>query len=52
MPYKLTTTVKNIGSIPNPANASLISEFHQYIKGNGSSDRHQNNSLKAILCFA
>jgi hypothetical protein len=52
MPYKLTTTVKNIHSISNSINARLISEFHQYMITNGSSERHQNNSLKAIVCFA
>jgi hypothetical protein len=31
---------------------SLVSEFHQYKISNGSSERHQNNNLKAIVCFA
>ncbi|HZC20333.1 MAG TPA: hypothetical protein VE223_01690 [Nitrososphaeraceae archaeon] len=52
MPYKLTTTIKNINSIPNSVNANLVSEFHRYMIENGSSERHQNNSLKAIVCYA
>jgi hypothetical protein len=52
MPYKLATIVKNIQSIPNSFNAGLISEFHQYMIENGSSERHQNNNLKAIIYFA
>jgi hypothetical protein len=52
LPYKLTTTIKNINSIPNQVNVSLVSEFHQYMISNGSSERHQNNNLKTIVCFA
>src|SRR5581483_2630188 len=32
--------------------ASLISEFYQYLVDNGSSERHQNNNLKAMIAFA
>jgi integrase/recombinase XerD len=52
LPYKLTTTIKNINSIPNQVNVSLVSEFHQYMISNCSSERHQNNNLKTIVCFA
>jgi flagellar motor switch protein FliG len=51
-PSKLTTTIKNIMSIPNSGNAELVREFHEFMKSNGSSERHQNNSLKAIITFA
>jgi hypothetical protein len=51
LPYRLTTTIKNINSIPNPINAGVVSEFHQYMIANGSSERHQNNTLKVIVCF-
>src|SRR5918911_2638435 len=44
--------MKNIRTIPNSVNVSLVTEFHQYMIANGSSERHQNNSLKAIVCFA
>jgi hypothetical protein len=52
MPYKLATIVENIQSIHNSINAALISEFHQYMIENDSSERHQNNNLKAIIYFA
>jgi CBS domain-containing protein len=52
MPAKLTTTIKNIRSIPSSTNAELVNEFYEFMKSNGSSERHQNNSLKAIIAFA
>jgi hypothetical protein len=51
-PYELATIVENIQSIHNSINAGLISEFHQYMIENDSSERHQNNNLKAIIYFA
>ena len=52
MPTKLSTTVSKIQYVPSPINASLISEFHDYMVSNGASDRHQNNSLKMVMAFA
>jgi integrase/recombinase XerD len=52
LPTKLTTTVDHIASIPNPENAALIKEFYKYMKNNDTSERHQNNNLKAITAFA
>ena len=52
MPVKLTTTVKKIAYIPNSTNSTLLSEFYQYMKSNGSSDSHLNNNLKALTSFA
>jgi len=52
MPTKLSTTIKKIELVPNPENARLISEFHTFMKSNGSSERHQNNNLKAIISYA
>ena len=52
MPAKLTATIKNIMSIPSSTNADLVNEFCEFMKSNGSSERHQNNSLKAIIAFA
>jgi flagellar motor switch protein FliG len=46
-PSKLTTTIKNIMSIPNSSNAELVREFYEFMESNGSSEQHQNNSLKA-----
>jgi hypothetical protein len=49
---KLSTTVSNISSLPNSTNAALISEFYQYMKNNGASECHTNNSLKTNMAFA
>lgn len=52
MPSKLSTTIKKIDAVPNRNNAKLIFEFHKFMKSNGSSERHQNNNLKAIISYA
>ena len=52
MPTKLATTVEKINRLSNSNNSRLILEFHDFMKENGASERHQNNNLKAILSFA
>src|SRR5215212_4263542 len=52
MPVRLSTTVSKISSLPNSTNAALITEFYQYMKNNGASDSHTNNSLKTNMAFA
>ena len=52
MPTKLTTTINKIALLQNSTNSALINEFHQYMKSNGASERHQNNNLKAVIAFA
>jgi integrase/recombinase XerD len=52
MPTKLSTTIKKIEAVPNRNNARLILEFHKFMQSNGSSERHQNNNLKAIISYA
>ena len=51
MPIKLSTTIDKIDLIPNRKNAKLIRKFHEFMKSNGASERHQNNNLKAVLKF-
>ena len=51
MPTKLTTTIKKIDLISNRRNSELISKFHEFMKSNGASERHQNNNLKAVIAF-
>ncbi len=51
MPSTLATTIKNIGTIPNEENRKIVKEYLSYMKDNGSSERHQNNSLKGINLF-
>jgi integrase/recombinase XerD len=53
MPTTLSTTVRHIyDRVPNPVNSLLIADFHSYMKVNITSERHQNNNLKAIIAFA
>jgi integrase/recombinase XerD len=52
MPTTLSTTISKIQFVPNSLNASLITEFHRYMVSNGTSERHQNNSLKMVIAFA
>lgn len=53
MPTTLFTTVRHIyDKVPKSVNSQLIAEFHQFMKENGTSQRHQNNNLKAIIAFA
>jgi integrase/recombinase XerD len=53
MPTTLSTTVRHIcDKVPNSENSKLIADFQSYMKGNSTSERHQNNNLKAIIAFA
>ena len=52
MPTKLSTTVNKIELVPNRKNSELIHKFHEFMKSNGASERHQNNNLKAVCNFA
>jgi hypothetical protein len=52
LPTKLSTTVNKIRLLPNKENVKLVLKFHEFMKGNSTSERHQNNNLKAILSFS
>jgi len=53
MPTSLSITLRNIKDrIPNSVNSKLIADFHSYMKDNATSERHQNNNLKAVIAFA
>ena len=52
MPATLSTTISNIKNIPNNVNTELVREFYQYMVYNGASERHQNNSIKAVTAYA
>jgi hypothetical protein len=52
MPTKLSTLVSKIQAVPNPRNAKIIEEFYQYMKENGSSEKHITNELQTVLYFA
>ncbi|MGA8844762.1 MAG: hypothetical protein WB511_14355, partial [Nitrososphaeraceae archaeon] len=52
MPIRLSTTVSKFSSLPNGKNASLLMELYEFMKNNGLSERHLNNTLKTNLAFA
>jgi len=52
MPATLSTTISNINNIQIKVNAELVREFYEYMVSNGSSERHQNNSIKAVTVYA
>jgi len=52
MPVNLSTTVKNIASVPNPTNASILREFYKDMKSKGISENYQNGNLKIMIYFA
>jgi integrase/recombinase XerD len=52
MPAKLSTTISKVTTIPNTINSDLLRKFYEYMKTNGASERHQNNSLKMVIAFA
>lgn len=52
MPVKLSTTVSKIESLSNSENSKLISELCDYMKKNGLSDSHINNTLKTSMLFS
>ena len=52
MPAKFETTVAKIERIPNKVNRELLREFLEFLKQNGSSERHQNDQVKAMILYA
>jgi hypothetical protein len=52
MPVTLKTTLANISEVPNEVNVSLIQEYYQYLKSNGTGETHQINSIKDVTNFA
>ncbi|MGI0019273.1 MAG: hypothetical protein ACREAY_02250, partial [Nitrososphaera sp.] len=52
MPTKLTTTIAKAALLPNRMNAEIAKAYLDYMRQNGSSERHQNNQLKTAVVFA
>ena len=52
MPVRLSTTISKISLLANSTNQMLVTEFYEYMKNNGCSEKHINNNLKAIMNFA
>jgi hypothetical protein len=49
---KLSTTINKIEKLPNSSNSKIINDFLIYMKGNGSSERNQNNNLNVMIEYA
>ncbi len=52
MPANLSTTINKVKSLSSLENTDLILKFHEFMKYNGVSERHQNNNLKAIVSYS
>ena len=53
MTVRLTTTISNIEKIvSNEENVQTILRFFAFMKKNGTSERYQNNNLKAIIAYS
>lgn len=52
MAIRLTTTLNKISFIPNSTNSTIIKDFYEYMKANGTSENYQNQNLKAMIVFA
>jgi hypothetical protein len=52
MVTKLSPTVTQNQSLSISSNSTIINVFSIYRNGNGSSKRHQNNSLNVLIEFA
>jgi len=55
MPVSLTTTLEKLNNgqyLVNKTNVSLLQELYQFMKQNGNSQSHINNTLKTNMTFA
>jgi DNA modification methylase len=52
LPVRLSTTVDKLQTAANTVNGSLLLELYDYMRGNGSSESHMNNTLKTASLFA
>jgi integrase/recombinase XerD len=52
MAIRLTTTLNKIILVPNSINSTIIKDFYEYMKANGTSENYQNQNLKAMIVFA
>jgi hypothetical protein len=52
MAIRLTTMLNKISFIPNSTNSTVIKDFYEYMKANGTSENYQNQNLKAMIVFA
>ena len=52
MTVRLSTTVRNIEkTVSNQENVEIILRFFEFMRKIGTSERYQNNNLKAIIAY-
>lgn len=51
MPVKLSTIVNNIQTIPNENDRKLVTEFSEFMRSCGTSDKYQNNNFPTLIPF-
>jgi len=52
MTVRLFTTIRNIEKVvSNEENVKIILQFFEFMKKIGTSERYQNNNLKAIIAY-
>ena len=53
MTVKLSTTINNIESdVVNSENKQLLVQFFDFMKRAGTSEKYQNNNLKALIVYS
>jgi len=48
---KISTLLDKVNSLPNKENASIITDFYNYMQEKGSSDNHKINNLKMVIDY-
>jgi len=46
MSIRLTTTLNKISFMPHSTNSTIIKDFYEYMKANGTPENYQNRILK------
>ena len=53
MTVKLSTTINNIErDVLNSENRQLLVQFFDFMKRTGTSEKYQNNNLKALIAYS
>ena len=53
MTVKLSTTISNIQrDVVNSENKQLLVQFFDFMKRSGTSEKYQNNNLKALIVYS
>jgi hypothetical protein len=53
MTVRLSTTIRNIENVvSNEENVKIILRFFEFMKKIGTSERYQNNNMKALIAYS